>query len=150
MIRGYGGLAMRRVVIVIASVGALLALAWPAVAPGELDSLPLSNYPMFAHPRDRATTFDIVVLLDTEGVEHRLDLHAVGGTDQPMQAAMTVSQAIREGQADALCAEVAGSLDQSGTVQVVRARYDAVGWFEGARDPIERDVVASCDAGGTP
>ena len=44
---------MRRGAIAVGSVALLGALAWPAVAPDELDSLPFSNYPMFAHERGR-------------------------------------------------------------------------------------------------
>lgn len=140
----------RRGVIASACVAGLLAVSWPAVAPDELDSLPFSNYPMFAHPRDRVTPMDIVVVVDPTGVEHRLDLHLVGGTDQPVQAMMTVRQAIRNGEADELCREVAARADRSGTVQVVRVHHDAPAWFAGSRDPLERVVVAECDAEGTP
>lgn len=136
-------------IIASASALVLLALSWPAVAPDELDSLPFSNYPMFAHPRSRVTPLDIVVVVDPDGVEHRLDLRAVGGTDQPMQAAMTVRQAIRNGEADELCREVAASVDRPGTVQVVRVRHDAPAWFAGEREPIERVVFAECDARGS-
>lgn len=140
----------RRVVIASASVVGLLALSWPSVAPDELDSLPFSNYPMFAHPRDRVTPMDIVVVVDPAGVEHRLDLHLVGGTDQPVQAMMTVRQAIRNGEADELCREVAGRADRPGTVQVVRVHHDATAWFAGSRDPLERLVFAECDVEGAP
>lgn len=134
--------------IASASVLGLLALSWPAIAPDELDSLPLSNYPMFAHPRDRVTPVDIVVVVDPTGVEHRLDLHLVGGTDQPVQAMMTVRQAIRNGEADELCREIAAKADRSGTVQVLRVHHDAPAWFAGFRDPLERHVFAECHAGG--
>jgi hypothetical protein len=136
------------VVIASASVLGLLALSWPAIAPDELDSLPLSNYPMFAHPRDRVTPLDIVVVVDPAGVEHRLDLRLVGGTDQPMQAMMTVRQAVRNGEADELCREVAAAADLSGTVQVIRVHHDAPAWFAGFRDPVERLVFAECDSEG--
>ena len=136
---------MRRIAIGVASAGLLAALAWPAVAPGELDSLPLSNYPMFAHERERVTGFHVAVLVDPEGEEHGLDLRAVGGTDQPVQAAMTVAQAVRNGQAAELSAEVA---DRVGSVEIVSVRYDAPGWFAGDRDPVARTVHASCPTGG--
>ena len=89
----------RRFGVMAASAVVLLVLAWPAVAPRELDSLPISNYPMFAHPRGRVTNFDVVVLVDRDGVERPLDLRTVGGTDQPVQAAMTVRQAVGRGEA---------------------------------------------------
>ena len=138
----------RRVVIGVASVVLLLALAWPAVAPGEVDSLPLSNYPMFARPREAVSWFHVVVRVDAEGVEHRLDLRTVGGTDQPVQAAETVGQAIRRGEADDLCAEIAHRLHEPGTVQVLTVAHDAPGWFRGRRDPVERRVQAECAAEG--
>jgi hypothetical protein len=136
------------VVIGVASLVLLLALGWPAVAPDEVDSLPLSNYPMFAHPRDAVSWFHVVVRVDAEGAEHRLDLRAVGGTDQPVQAAETVRQAIRRGEADELCAEIADQLHEAGTVQVLTVAHDAPGWFRGRRDPVERRVHAECRVEG--
>lgn len=138
---------VRRVGIGIASAALLVAMAYPAVAPGELDSLPLSNYPMFAHDRSPVTRFSVAVWLDETGEERRLDLRLVGGTDQPVQAAMTVRQAIRAQQSDILCREIAEQLDEPGTVQVAVVTYDAPGWFAGRKDPIERDVHAECPSG---
>ena len=132
------------------SVVLLGALAWPAVAPGELDSLPFSNYPMFAHERARVTGFHVAVLVDADGTEHRLDLRTVGGTDQPVQAAMTVAQAIRGGEADELCVEVADRVDEAGSVEIVSVRYDAPGWFAGDREPVARTVHAMCPTDDTP
>jgi hypothetical protein len=140
----------RRIGIGVASGVLLLALAWPAVAPEELDSLPLSNYPMFARPREAISWFHMAVRLDADGVEHRLDLRTVGGTDQPVQAAETVRQAIRRGEADELCAEIARRLDAPGTVQVLTVAYDAPAWFRGRRDPVERRVHAECPVEDRP
>ena len=126
----------------------LAALAYPAVAPEEFDSFPLSNYPMFAHERSRVTTFSVAVLIDDVGEEHRLDLRAVGGTDQPVQAAMTVRQAIRTDQAAELCAEIAERVNRIGTVQVASVRYDAPAWFGGDEQPVSRTVHAECPAAG--
>lgn len=139
---------MRRVAIGGASAVLLASLAWPAIAPGELDSLPWSNYPMFAHERDRVTGFYVAIRVDPDGAEHRLDLRAVGGTDQPVQAAMTVAQAVRTGQADQLCSEVAERVEQPGAVEILSVRYDAPGWFDGRREPISRTVHARCPTGG--
>jgi len=136
--------------VVFASVVLLLALAWPAVAPEELDSLPFSNYPMFAHPRERVANYYAVVLVDDEGEEHTLDLRVVGGTDQPVQAAMTVRQAIDRGEADSLCEEIAGRVGDSGVVEVIRLRYDGPAWFGGDEEPLERVVHAGCPTEGRP
>lgn len=137
----------------IVNAAVLAVLAWPAVAPDELDSLPLSNYPMFAHERERVSAFHVVFWVDDDGSRHRLDLRAVGGTDQPVQAAMTVAQAVRAGEADELCAEIASrvvGVGAVGTVEVVTVGYDAPGWFGGARAPIARTVHASCPTGDRP
>jgi hypothetical protein len=135
---------MRRTAGAITSLLALAVLVWPAFHPSEIDSLPLSNYPMFAHPRGRVTRFVMAVVVDTAGEEHRLDPADVGGTDQPMQAAMTLQQAIDLDSADVLCAEIAAGLDAEGTVQVLSVVYDAVAWFRGEREPLQRQVHAEC------
>ena len=129
----------------IASAVCLAVLFWPALSPSEIDSLPLSNYPMFAHPRAQVSRFDTALLIDAEGVERTLDPEAIGGTEEPVQAAMTVRQAIRTGSTEALCQEIAADVGIDGTVEVVSVRYDAVAWFRGDREPIERQVHASCE-----
>jgi hypothetical protein len=133
-----------RVGVVVISAVLLIGLAWPAVAPGEHDGLPLSNYPMFAHRRSAVSRFHVVVNVDVDGVEHRLDPHQIGGTDEPMQAVMTVRQAIVDGGAEELCAAIAERADHPGTLQIATVSFDSVGWFAGAKDPLERTVHATC------
>jgi hypothetical protein len=135
---------MRRGATLVTSAVALGALLWPALDPTPVDSLPISSYPMFARPKRRVSRYPLVVLRDESGRERRLDAQEIGGTDEPMQAAMTVSQAIRTGTAPELCAEIAGALAERGTVEIVTAGYDAIAWFEGRRDPVDRRVHASC------
>ncbi len=135
----------RRIGVGVASAALLVALALPAFVPGELDDLPLSNYPMFAHPRERVTHFYAAVLVDPAGDEHRLDLRVVGGTDQPVQAAMTIGQAVRAGEADALCAEIASQVDRTGRVEVRTVWYDSPGWFGGVEEPVDLVVHAECE-----
>ena len=130
--------------MIVGSVALLVALAWPAIAPGELDSLPLSSYPMFAHERAAVSSFHVAVNVDEDGVEHRLDPHQVGGTDQPMQAVMTVRQAIADGSADELCEAIAARANRRGSVEIATVRLDAVAWFAGEKEPIERIVHATC------
>jgi hypothetical protein len=135
----------RRATLVIGAI-ALGVLSWPAFDPTPVDSLPVSSYPMFARPKPRVSRYPLVVLRDMSGDERRLDAHEIGGTDEPMQAAMTVSQAIRTGTSPELCAEIAAGLAERGTVEIVTAAYDAIAWFEGIRDPVDRRVHASCPA----
>ena len=131
-------------------VAMLLAVVYPAFHPSELDSFPFSNYPMFAHRRGPVSRFDLAVRVDTTGHEHALDPRRIGGTDQPVQAAETVRQAIRNGETDALCAEIAGTIEDDGRIEVISVRFEAVAWFRGQREPVERVLHASCPTrGGT-
>lgn len=137
----------RRLGIGVASAALLLAMAWPAVAPHEIDSLPFSNYPMFAHRRGAVSWFPVAVRIDAAGEEERLHLRAVGGTDQPIQAAETIRQAIRRGEADALCEEIAQRAVEPGEIQILTVAYDGPAWFRGNREPVERRVHAACAVG---
>lgn len=136
--------AVRRMGMAAISVVAVALVAWPAVAPEPADGFPVSNYPMFARPRDRVSSFPFVVLRDPSGDTRLLDVGEISGTDQPMQAAMTISQAIRTGTADELCREIAAQLPELGELEIVTAAYDAVAWFEGVREPVRREVHATC------
>lgn len=133
--------------MIVGSTVLLLALAWPAIAPGELDSLPLSSYPMFAHQRAAVNRFSVAVNVDADGVEHRLDAQQIAGTDQPMQAVMTIRQAISAGDADELCESIAARAERPGTVEIATVTLDAVDWFTGDEEPIERTVHAECAVG---
>jgi len=133
-----------RLWILVGSAVLLTALAWPAADPTPVDSLPVSNYPMFALPRDEFARFDLAALVDAAGTEHRLDPREVGGTDQPVQAVETVLQAIRAGTTDELCDEIADALDRSGTVEVISVEYDTIAWFRGHHEPVDRTVHARC------
>ena len=140
---------MRRAGTLVTSAIVLGALAWPAVDPTPDDSLPISSYPMFARRMGRVSRYPLVVVRDESGDARRLDAQAIGGTDEPMQAAMTVSQAIRTDAAAELCAEIAAGLTRlgtigPGTIEIVTAAYDSVAWFEGDRDLVDRRVHASC------
>ena len=126
------------------SVAMVLVTIWPATTSPPRDSFPLSNYPMFASDRPTTARFDTVVVVGADGSLQRLSPHTIGGTDQVIQAAATVRQAIRAGEADELCAEVAGRVTAARRVEVVTETYDTVAWFDGDEIPIARDVHAAC------
>lgn len=139
---------VRRRVIGLGSLVLLAVLVWPAVHPGELDSLPVSSYPMFAHPRQAVSSFDLALHQSFEGDERLLGEDVVGGTGEPMQAAMTLRQAIQRGQAHSLCEEIGETVGLAGVVMIITARYDAVAWFRGEKAEVDRIVHASCETGG--
>jgi hypothetical protein len=88
-------------------------------------------------------------ILVRAGEVQRLSPVEIGATDEVILAAATVSQAISQGNAADLCADIAGRVGGPGEVQVVTERYDAVRWYEGHREPLSRVIHAACVAGGS-
>jgi hypothetical protein len=78
----------------------------------------------------------------------RLSPETIAGTDQVIQAGVSVRQALDSGPSAtrALCADVAGRVDAPATVAVVVERHDSVAWSAGDREPIERRILAACEA----
>jgi len=133
--------------IAAALAGIVLA---PALLSTRYDSYPLSTYPMFAGDREQVAPVSTVIAVDGHRTE-RLSSQLIGASDEPMLAAETVVHAIRDGESDALCREVAARAaggDLNGwTLEVVTERYDTSAWFDGRRDPIDRTVYAHCEVG---
>jgi hypothetical protein len=138
--------SLRRRVVGVGCVVLLAAMAWPAFNPDEADSLPFSNYPMFARQRSAVSRIDTAIRVDADGTRRALNAYQVGGTDQPVQAFRTVQQAIRTARTPELCSEIARRFASGVTIEVVSEEYDAIAWFDGDREPISREVHASCAA----
>jgi len=133
----------RRQMIAVLAIALVAALVWPA--PAGRDSFPLSNYPMFAAARPTETSFRTAVGVDATGEYLRLSPPDIGGTDQVIQAAATIRQAIEDDAADVLCDEIAERISgRAIVVEVVTERYDTIAWFDGRTEPIDRRVHASC------
>ena len=103
------------------------AVLAPAFLPDAEDDFPLSTYPMFTIERGEVVDLDTVVLVDDDG-RHRLSPVDIGGTDEIVAAAVTVSNAIAGGSVslDLLCQDIADRLEGPGEVQIVTERHDAV------------------------
>jgi hypothetical protein len=119
----------------------------------DRDSYPLSTYPMFSTRRSTAETVDTAVAVDADGTIHRLGPQRIGGSDEIILATATVSGAIGVGTVDQLCTEIADRVAGDGpasaaSVEVVTERYDAIRWYRGDHQPIERVVHASCPVPG--
>jgi hypothetical protein len=123
-------------------------VCWPVLAHPDRDGFPLSTYPMFSSRRTRTEPLSTVVGIDAEGSQRWLDPWLLNGTHEVIQAAAVVSDEIAAGEAPRLCTDVAARAADHGTdlvrVEVVTVRYDAVDWFAGEREPLERTVHASC------
>jgi hypothetical protein len=138
----------RRSAAVVVSAAVLALVMVPLFIGTRYDSFPLSTFPMFAGSKPDVAPVSTVVATSDEGTS-RLSSELIGGTDEPMLAAETVVRAIRRGDAEALCAEVArraaGGEHRESTLEVVTESYDTIAWFDGARAPVARTVHARCE-----
>jgi hypothetical protein len=102
---------------------------------------------MFTADRGQVIDLDTVVLVDGAH-RSRLSPEVIGGTDEIVLASVIVSKAIRAGAAalELLCHEVAGRVDQQGTVEVVTERHDAAELLRDDAAPLHIRVHARCEA----
>ncbi len=137
---------MTRRFAIVFSVLLVVLVAAPMFGPAGDDSYPLSSYPMFASDRGEVSRFYSAVGLHTRGDRDTLSPRLVGGTSEIVHAAETIRVASQRGTVDGLCDEIAGRLDADDYeyVEVVRDRIDAVGWFDGRREPIDTELLARC------
>ena len=152
----------RRWVALATALLVALVVCWPVLAHPDRDGFPLSTYPMFSSRRTTTEPLSTVVGIDAGGAQHWLDPWLLNGTREVVQAAVVVSDEINAGEADRLCADVAARVhdrqsasradDDAGDrlvrLEVVTVRYDAIGWFDGRRQPLDRTVHATCPVPG--
>ena len=119
----------------------------PAVLPHPDDDFPISTYPMFTTERGEVVDLDTAVLVDDEG-RHRLSPELVGGSDQIVTAAVTVSQAVAAGSAatQLLCQDIADRVEGPGSIEIVTERHDAVDLLQHGGEPLDLTVHVRCDA----
>ncbi len=123
------------------------AIVWPVVP--DVDSFPLSNYPMFSTPKTTRAKIYHVVGFTAQGRGMPLSPPMLG-TDEIMQAYQTAKLAIRGGRAQALCEDTAKRVQESETfAEVTRIEvridvFDAVRYWEGDRSTNSSRVLARC------
>jgi hypothetical protein len=129
-------------------VAVALVMAWPALRRPPVDGYPLSTYPMFATDRGDTSTIATAVGVTSGGEVVRLSPEMLSGSDEPMQAISTAANAVRDGRADAWCAQVAARVgDDVESVEVRRETHDVIAHFTDDADPIDVVVVTSCEVG---
>jgi hypothetical protein len=139
---------LRAAIVGVVAVGAVLV---PLSRELGADSLPLSNYPMFTARRSQVTSIERVIGVAPDGTERVLSPELTGGTVEVIHAAQTIVDAIRLGEADELCAEIAWRLADSSNdgiaeVIVVRERFDVVAALDDDHpEPVAREVHATCE-----
>jgi len=133
--------------VVAAVIAAVLVVA-PVFRQPPRDSFPLSTYPMFATDRGPVAAVNTVLAIDANGATHTLSPEIIGGSDEVILAAATVTRAIREGSAEALCRTAAERADGDDwlLLRVVTHRYDTVEYLAGDREPVDEIVHAECEA----
>jgi hypothetical protein len=137
---------LRAAIVGIVAVGAVLV---PLSRDLGADSLPLSNYPMFTAERSQVTSIERAIGVAPDGTEHVLSPELTGGTVEVIHAAQTIVDAIRAGEAEDLCAEIAGRVASNdegiAEVIVVRERFDVVvALDDDDPEPVNRRVHARC------
>jgi hypothetical protein len=135
------------------TIGVVVAVLGVFAVVTRRDSYPVSDLPMFSRRREAVGQVTTAVAVDDarpDAQVWRLDPPRIAGTDEVIIAAVTVHNAVNDGQADVLCAEIAervarrGPFDATG-VEVVTERFDAVAWYSGDRTPLARTVHARCE-----
>jgi hypothetical protein len=131
----------------LVTVAVALAVVAPAVLPSASDGFPISTYPMFTSERGQVMALDTVVLVDGDQ-RQRLSPVAIGGTDEIVLAAVTVTNAIRGGAETLarLCDEVADRIDGPGTIEIVTETHDTVALLQDDAEPLEIRVHHRCPA----
>jgi hypothetical protein len=123
---------------------ALVVLA-PAAWPSADDGFPISTYPMFTAERGGVITIDTAVFVSGGHLE-RLSPEVIGGTDEIVLAAVTVTNAIHDGptELDRLCAEIAGRVHRSGAVEIVTETHDTIALLRHDAPPLDVLVHRRC------
>ncbi|MFO7565261.1 MAG: hypothetical protein R6X02_21640 [Enhygromyxa sp.] len=124
---------------------------WPLSWERGRDSFPLSPYPMFSTIRERPW-IDVIVGFDAAGNEHRIGPELIANAEV-MQAAQTVSKAIRRRQARGLCEQVAARVAKRPNqgelvrLEVQSRQFDPRTYFvsDAGKVPLRLRRRASCE-----
>ena len=130
----------------------IVAVGAPAFRDPELDSYPLSTYPMFSRPRGRTNTVTSALAIRGER-EVKVPPEYVANAET-MQAFRTLSTAVMAGgrAAEQLCQAIAGrlpaasdpALASAARVELITESVDAIDYLAGRAKPERRRVHARC------
>jgi hypothetical protein len=126
----------------IATFALLAALFSPVVR--NHDGVPLSTYPMYAGTRSNVVAFVAVRGVTASGEPEQLPMFTIARTRDPLIAESFLADSVRRGDADELCADVAGRVeDPIVGIEIATERFDVAGRSSGD-PPFERTVHATC------
>ncbi len=139
---------MHRLIALVFSVVLAAAVVSPLFRSPPRDSFPLSSYPMFSGRLQAVNNVSTIVGRTADGSRKLLSPLVISGSDEVMQALIDVSLAVYTGDAAtaSLCAAAADRVsdDEVVALEVITERYDAVGFFSGAEEPLATSVHATC------
>jgi hypothetical protein len=121
---------------------------------GAADSFPLSTYPMFARPRGQPILYALVATA-RDGSERRVPA-ALVASGEVLQTKVLIQRSVEGGPLamQALCEATAAKLAAAAAgatpsfVDVVRRRYDPIGYFTSGPTPIEQERLLRCPVPG--
>ncbi len=134
----------------LVSAVAIGAVLYPLQTDPQVDSFPLSTYPMFTAERPPFADIDHVVGV---GRGRRAPIPpGLVASGEVLQAKVAVAETLRRGRrgAQALCRQVAERVAQSGDLgwvehlEVRSDRYQVLGYFSSARAPVTSRLHARC------
>ena len=135
---------MRRSVrLLLVGVAALVVLS-PLARDPQSDTYPLSTYPMFASDRGEVHRIATVVEVRDDGTTARLSPELIAGTDEVILTAVTVSRAVRDGDAGELCQEVAARLGAGRRARVQTETHDVTELIARGAPASAIDIHAEC------
>jgi hypothetical protein len=151
----------RRIRIAV-MVGAVAILVWPVIV--DSDDYPLSTYPMYSSDRPNEVTFVVARGITETGHQVGLGLQTIGSSDDPLVVAGELRAAIRNGDADKRCWEIAARVagrvagpvaerlsDQVvSEIEVVTEIRDVVQHARGEPSLVRRNVNAVCPVAVEP
>jgi hypothetical protein len=126
---------------------AIIVTVVAVVAPSlrNVDSFPLSTYPVYATVRSRTATIVTAFGQRRDGTERRLSMSVIADTDEALIAASRLRDAVAAGTADQLCGEIAArARDDVVTIVVASERHDIVEAARNRPSLLERTVLARC------
>ncbi|MAC29202.1 MAG: hypothetical protein CMH59_22415 [Myxococcales bacterium] len=129
----------------------VLALLFsPVLGHPDVDSFPLSHYPMFSHERPRDFTLTQALGVHADGRRRALPPMVSAGNREVLQSMMTIHHGVHGGNATAYCHEVAARVAASAdhadveAVELATSTWDVVAYFETGPEPLERHVHVRC------
>jgi hypothetical protein len=133
---------------IVLMIGVVAVLVWPVVV--NSDDYPLSTYPMYSSDRRSDVAFVVARGLTEDGDSIGLGLQSIGSSDDSLVVAGELRAAIRRGDADSRCREIAGRVAAGSSEQVVSAieivteTRDVVKHARGEESLVGRTVNAAC------